>query len=188
MSQICCKRPYSYIFLLRLSFYKTTTILLKTKPPSRSRSQGLEVYNSVALAEHYIYTRVFEPFVGQMVHIVIIDNFHNILMKESKTFAAAIHFTTKNVRGSFRSKTPESSDTATENPYVNYDQLSRHVQGLDIDTNAPYIHTMQNVDREYAIPSNMDQFYLLKKCMALDPRAPMLWQKRPTDEDTAAQN
>ncbi|KAF9538159.1 hypothetical protein EC957_007129 [Mortierella hygrophila] len=206
---------------------------------------------SVALAEHYICTRVFEPFIGQMVHIVIIDNFHNILMKESKNFASANHFTIKNGRGRFdmtklgnqwsalfddqdwgtfnfqetwtgssmdtfrtgcydvaysqyydlaqilkplgrygqitrifimsrlntmsalldklrfRSRTSERSDTATETPYVNFDQLTRHAEGLDIDANAPYIHTMQNLDR--TIPSNMGQFSLLKKCMTLDP-------------------
>ncbi|KAG9069614.1 hypothetical protein KI688_010518 [Linnemannia hyalina] len=36
----------------------------------------------------------------------------------------------------------KSSDTATENPYVNSDQLTRYVEGLDIDTYAPYIPIM----------------------------------------------
>ncbi|KAG0247404.1 hypothetical protein BGZ95_008717, partial [Linnemannia exigua] len=67
--------------------------------------------------------------------------------KRIKTTLAAV-----STRSSFRPRTPENSDTATENPYINSDQLARHVEGLDIDTNAPYVHAMQNEDREYVIP------------------------------------
>lgn len=78
--------------------------------------------------------------------------------KRIKTATAAI-----STRSSFRPSTTESNNTNTENPFVISNQLARHVEGLDIDTNAPYIHVMQTEDREYVLPSIHDQASLLKE-------------------------
>lgn len=55
----------------------------------------------VALADHYLCTRVYNPLAGQMVHVVIIDKGWNVIMKESKNFFMVSHFTIKNSRGRF---------------------------------------------------------------------------------------
>ncbi|KAF8924576.1 hypothetical protein BGZ47_003921, partial [Haplosporangium gracile] len=78
--------------------------------------------------------------------------------KRNKSVVAAV-----STRSSFRARTPESSDSAAKNPYVNSDQLAQHMEGLNIDTNAPYIHVMQNEDVEYVLPNEDDQSSLLKE-------------------------
>jgi putative transposase len=78
--------------------------------------------------------------------------------KRIKTTIAAV-----STRSSFRPNTTDSNEANTENPYINSKQLARHIEGLDIDTNAPYIHVMQTEDREYVLPSIHDQELLLRE-------------------------
>lgn len=58
----------------------------------------------VANADHFICTRLFEPLAGQMLHVVILDHHKQVIMRETKNFFMAKHFTIKNSRGRFDMK------------------------------------------------------------------------------------